>query len=183
MSVATVAGPDLRKLAARGHITRNINFVQYATGMLAALQHVHKHGIVHKDVKPANFCLGASNTCYSDKVFLRHLRFQAASTVDMSCSVTQAVRELLTKPVHMQVYIVDFGLAGVTPNRERAAQDKDYQWTNFQGTPDYASADALHSLRCSAKVLHTCHCHAVMSKHPLMTLTLQCLVCRTTWKA
>jgi len=54
--------------------------------------------------------------------------------------------------MHMQVYIVDFGLAGLTPDQERAAQDKDYTYTNFQGTPDYASSDALNSLRCSAKV-------------------------------
>ncbi len=54
--------------------------------------------------------------------------------------------------MHMQVYIVDFGLAAMTPDRERAAQDTNYIWTNFQGTPDYASCDALHSLKCSAKV-------------------------------
>ncbi len=54
--------------------------------------------------------------------------------------------------MHMQVYIVDFGLAGLTPDQEQAAQDKDYIYTNFQGTPDYASSDALNSLICSAKV-------------------------------
>ena len=36
--------------------------------MLAALQHVHKHGIVHKDVKPANFCLAAGNVEHNSKV-------------------------------------------------------------------------------------------------------------------
>lgn len=52
----------------------------------------------------------------------------------------------------MQVYIVDFGLATVAPDRERASQNSYYMHTNFQGTPDYASTDALNGLRCSAKV-------------------------------
>jgi serine/threonine protein kinase len=60
--------------------------------------------------------------------------------------------QLLTLQLHIQVYIVDFGLAGLTPDQEQAAQDKDYMYTNFQGTPDYASTDALNSLICSAKV-------------------------------
>ena len=52
----------------------------------------------------------------------------------------------------MQVYIVDFGLAVTAPDRERARQDSMYMYANFQGTPDYASKDALNSFRCSAKV-------------------------------
>ncbi len=59
---------------------------------------------------------------------------------------------LLTLQMHMQVYIVDFGLAGLIPAQEQTAQDKDYIYTNFQGTPDYASSDALNSMICSAKV-------------------------------
>ena len=52
----------------------------------------------------------------------------------------------------MQVYIVDFGLAVAAPDRERAAQNSMYVYANFQGTPDYASRDALNGFRCSAKV-------------------------------
>lgn len=70
--------------------------------------------------------------------------------------------------MHMQVYIVDFGLAGLTPDQEQAAQDKDYIYTNFQGTPDYASSDALNSLICSAKVQN-------VSLAKMITLCQQCM--------
>ncbi|KAK9863702.1 hypothetical protein WJX84_001861 [Apatococcus fuscideae] len=36
--------------------------LQYATLMLRALQHVHKQQVVHRDVKPANFCLPFKQT-------------------------------------------------------------------------------------------------------------------------
>ena len=52
----------------------------------------------------------------------------------------------------MQVYIVDFGLAVTAPNRERALHDSMYMYANFQGTPDYASKDALNGRYSSAKV-------------------------------
>ena len=52
----------------------------------------------------------------------------------------------------MQVYIVDFGLAVMAPDRECAMQNSVYMYANFQGTPDYASKDALNGFRCSAKV-------------------------------
>ena len=52
----------------------------------------------------------------------------------------------------MQVYIVDFGLAGLTPDAERAKHDNSYMYRSFQGTPDYASRNALNGLRSSPKV-------------------------------
>ena len=67
-------GSDLRKLAWRGEPPKPIvtptmtHFIPYATGMLAALQHVHEHGIVHNDVKPANFCLAAGDIQANSKV-------------------------------------------------------------------------------------------------------------------
>lgn len=61
-------GPDLRKLAGDGHIIKETHFVPYASGMLAALQHLHEHGIVHKDVKPANFCLASDSIEQNSKV-------------------------------------------------------------------------------------------------------------------
>ena len=56
-----MAGPNLRFLANQHLIPKATHFIPYATAMLAALQYVHKHGIVHNDVKPANFCLAAGN--------------------------------------------------------------------------------------------------------------------------
>ena len=50
----------------------------------------------------------------------------------------------------VQVYIVDFGLAALAPDQERAAQDSTYKYTNFEGTPDYAASDHQNGLRCSA---------------------------------
>ena len=70
----TMPGSDLRKLAWRGEppqpvVTPTMTyFIPYATGMLAALQHVHEHGIVHNDVKPANFCLAAGDIQANSKV-------------------------------------------------------------------------------------------------------------------
>lgn len=52
----------------------------------------------------------------------------------------------------MQVYIVDFGLAVTAPNREHALQNSMYMYANFQGTPDYASKDALNGRYCAPKV-------------------------------
>ncbi|KAL3137900.1 hypothetical protein ABBQ38_005149 [Trebouxia sp. C0009 RCD-2024] len=109
-------GPDLRFLANKKLIPRTTHFIPYATAMLAALQYVHKHGIVHNDVKPANFCLAAGT-------------IQATS----------------------KVYIVDFGLATAAPNTDYARLDMNYMRSGFQGTPDYASTDALNDVRCSAK--------------------------------
>lgn len=65
---ASLAGVDLRVLANKHLIPKTTHFIPYATGMLAALQYVHKHGIVHNDVKPANFCLAAGDIQASSKV-------------------------------------------------------------------------------------------------------------------
>lgn len=69
----------------------------------------------------------------------------------------------------MQVYIVDFGLAVTAPNRQRALQNSMYMYANFQGTPDYASKDALNGCRCSAKVstnaVNANHRHSWFSMH------------------
>ncbi len=35
--------------------------MQLASGMLAAVEKLHLRGLVHRDVKPANFCLGLDN--------------------------------------------------------------------------------------------------------------------------
>ena len=67
-------GPDLRKLAYKNPkeppkvTATETHFIPYATGMLAALQHVHQHGIVHNDVKPANFCLATGDIQATSKV-------------------------------------------------------------------------------------------------------------------
>ena len=37
--------------------------VQLASGMLAAVEKLHLRGLVHRDVKPANFCLGKGPKC------------------------------------------------------------------------------------------------------------------------
>lgn len=64
----------------------------------------------------------------------------------------------------MQVYIVDFGLAVTAPNRERAMQNSMYMYANFQGTPDYASKDALNGRRSSAKVSN--NADVANNRHP-----------------
>ena len=74
-------GPDLRKLAWKGKppsqtVTPTMtHFIPYAASMLAALQHVHEQGIVHNDVKPANFCLAAGSIQASSKVSV-HVGFK-----------------------------------------------------------------------------------------------------------
>ena len=37
--------------------------MQLASGMLAAVEKLHLRGLVHRDVKPANFCLGLGPKC------------------------------------------------------------------------------------------------------------------------
>src|SRR5882762_6618480 len=44
-------GPLARLL---GHPMEMGRFLRFATGLSAALRHVHEHGLIHKDIKPAN---------------------------------------------------------------------------------------------------------------------------------
>src|SRR5450631_2353407 len=44
-------GPLARLL---GHPMEMGTFLRFATGLSAALRHVHEHGLIHKDIKPAN---------------------------------------------------------------------------------------------------------------------------------
>ncbi|KAK9826007.1 hypothetical protein WJX74_004935 [Apatococcus lobatus] len=64
--------------------------LQYALVMLRALQHVHRQNIVHRDVKPANFCLPHSGELVGKR------RDQPAS----------------------KVYLIDFGLSHDVPLKE-----------------------------------------------------------------
>ena len=93
-----MSGSDLRKLAWRSKAPRTnvtpamTHFIPYATGMLAALQHVHEHGIVHNDVKPANFCLAAGDIQARSKVS-RASDLQ----VDASCSILKQTAAAMDK--------------------------------------------------------------------------------------
>lgn len=75
---------------------------------------------------------------------------QVSECVD--AAIAAAVITAMTDICLIQVYIVDFGLAELTPDAECAKHDGSYMFASFQGTPDYASRDALNGFISSAKV-------------------------------
>eukprot|EP00928_Gymnodinium_smaydae_P005129 TRINITY_DN11764_c0_g1_i1.p1 TRINITY_DN11764_c0_g1~~TRINITY_DN11764_c0_g1_i1.p1 ORF type:complete len:307 (-),score=44.53 TRINITY_DN11764_c0_g1_i1:440-1360(-) len=54
--VLELCGEDLRKSVKRAPFTQD-RAVEIIRGVLSALVHVHEHGIVHRDVKPANIAI------------------------------------------------------------------------------------------------------------------------------
>ena len=82
--------------------------------ILSILEFIHNHHIIHRDIKPDNFCMGLNY-------------------------------------ISQNVYIIDFGLAKAYRNSKTLIQNPLVQKKGLNGTPRYASINALKGLEQSRR--------------------------------
>ena len=103
--------------------------------MLDAVRLLHLRRLVHRDIKPGNFCLGGSGDCST--IYLVDFGFAQpipkkvlfrSQVVCLCCSLTSTPAK-----------------CSVALQGERSLEDK------FCGTPDFASTNALLGGKCGPK--------------------------------
>ncbi|KAL4436953.1 hypothetical protein ABPG75_004092 [Micractinium tetrahymenae] len=126
----SLLGPSLHALNQRHRPAVQAQLGGYARGMLAALEGLHRQGLIHNDIKPANFVVPHGFAPPSPP--------GAPQAGTGTGSISSACLQDAPVP---QVFLIDFGFAlKWDPSRAGGRYE-------FVGTPDFAASAALAGCR------------------------------------
>src|SRR5438094_834992 len=151
MIVEYVPGGSLAPRVKSGPVERTAA-IAYLRGIAEALDYAHKHGIVHRDVKPANVLLGPDdNPILADFGMAKDPTVRWSRCLDFVAALETAMKPATASAAEKTIAFaapaaVDktVAIAPPVPPRKRAPRAAS---TEVQGTTVFAGEDAVGALR------------------------------------